>query len=215
MNIRHVYFSIRGLYWAWKVTSHSQRLLDLQGEIGFGIWRGWISSRCFPTPPRRLTKNLKIMVWKMNFLFQGAHILRFQPLIFRGVGIGWCDRFCRVLNLNWNEEIFRKDGDIHSRCSFRKFNSQIHCKLQTTHSFSECSIYIEILCWYCWWSRNPAPPNMNETLYIWVIYHIKWCRISSINSISVLAFDEFLFVASTSGGWPVPFKSWRNLLASW
>ena len=26
-----------------------------------------------------------MMIWKMIFLFQGARILRFQPLIFRGV----------------------------------------------------------------------------------------------------------------------------------
>jgi len=31
--------------------------------------------------------------------------------------------------------------------------------------------------------ENPAPPGMKKTLQKWDIYHINWCRISSINSI--------------------------------
>ena len=37
----------------------------------------------FHTPPKISSSNLKMMLGKMIFLFQGARILRFQPLIFR------------------------------------------------------------------------------------------------------------------------------------
>ena len=36
--------------------------------------------------------------------------------------------------------------------------------------------------WYCWWFRNLAPLGMYKTLWIVAIYHINWCKSSSINS---------------------------------
>jgi len=39
---------------------------------------------CHYTPGRWTNRTWKWMLWKMMFLFQGAHILRFQPFIFQG-----------------------------------------------------------------------------------------------------------------------------------
>ena len=51
---------------------------DLSSNQCYCSFQGSIHSQ-------KLTENLKMIVWKMIFLFQGASILRFQPWIFRGV----------------------------------------------------------------------------------------------------------------------------------
>ena len=60
-------------------------------------------------------------------------------------------------------------------------------------------VFVEQPLNYCWWFRNPKQPlGMYKTQENkWDIYHIKWCSISSINSMKDHFFEERIVFQSS------------------
>ena len=91
-------------------------------------------------PPKINSSNLKMMVWKMVFLFQGC-ILRFQPLIFQGVNHMF---FC-FKGIKWYD--FQKTHGWFFRFSTKKQstrNEALELSIRNAHGFF-------------WFLQNSAP----------------------------------------------------------
>ena len=66
-------------------------------------------------------------------------------------------------------------SDVQGKLCLWRFWEDFHLKTIRYHRVSSGTS--------CWWFRNPAPLGMYlKPSKKWNIYHLNWCRISSINS---------------------------------